>query len=852
MAVASGGGETRILPIRQQISATDETDKTLLPSFLYFLPDSSRTVVGEYAREQLRFQPGRVVQSAKSWLAHKSVSASNEFLPFGSDEVSTFLSPIQVSAAYLSAVRENIERELGVEALHSATVVITVPASFDELACEHTREAAKLAGFSEEIRLLEEPQAAFYRYLDIGEFSKNIEKILVCDIGGGTCDLSLFRLKHVPGHAAPDIERIRVSEHLLLGGDNLDLAIASILKERGESQNISLSRSQWLSLQAESRTLKERVFNGDNNDQNLTVSLGGAGSNLFTSSVSLSVNSSEIREKILKDFFPAELETPLTSGSMDLGLPFPFDMRFTAHISGFIGSDKIDAILFVGGSLHPKIFRERIIEQIARAQGSQPLELKQSEFDLAVAYGASAFGRKIRKKEVRIKSGHARSLYVRAGNSLLCVLPFGFDEGETVQVETGGAKLLLKVNSPARFELYSSLHRETDKPGDIVSLDSSTFQLVSPMNTYLSLSGRESKVPEIPVKLESGVNDLGRFQLALTNPERELKWKLEFSPQQKGHAVISGTATHPKLKEALRFIDAVFGKGSSAPKGTGARSLFRDLEKVLGESRDEWSPILLRSLWPSLEKGITRRDRSKDHETTWLMLAGFLLRPGIGVELDSERIERLWRAFNLGLSFPAERANQVQWTLMWRRVSLGLDAEKQERLFDSLRPKKAGELAKLRTDPERLRLLAALERIEPKEKLSLVRGLLEAGYKEGFDELTSWCLVRLLNRTPLSGAVDRLISGVETEAILKEILELDIRERNFKGLERVLYYGIHLSGEPIFDVSEELRINIKRRLGSLGYTSTQLAATDLVGKLGSSEYVQIAGEALPPGLRLLI
>lgn len=832
-------GRQEPVKILQPISETEHEEQVLLPSFLYKKPDGS-SIVGAFARYQLGYQPGRVVQSAKSWLAHQAVSAGSAFLPFGSEDLEPgeLTSPIAASSEYLRVIRLAIENQTKQPLREIPQIVITVPASFDELACTHTLHAAKLAGFPEQIRLLEEPQAALYRIPP--EELKGFQHLLVCDIGGGTADFSLFKLISSPGRREPSIERVRIGEHLLLGGDNIDLEICSFLQARFQQEGVSLNRTQLLTLQAQSRELKERVFAGGN-EELIPVSVVGAGSSLFSQAASVRVTTEAIRSFVLARFFPQLSGDSAQAGRMQFGLPYPLDTRFTAHLSSFLSGTTVDAVLFVGGTMTPAVFRNSLLSQIETLQGSRPQQVTQGDYDLSVSVGAAIFGAKAIRQEERIRSGQVRSFYLKLPDGgLLCVLPFGVDEGESLSVMPVGGQLMLRVNSPVTFELYSSLTRLADQPGERYDLEPSQFQSVGPLNALLSLSGRESRVNEIPVNLLCGVNDLGRLELSLVNLERDLRWRLEFGLKEGERVVTRGGGRETEgLKKAKALITQVFGKGKLISTPKDAKSLLRKMEEALGEKREEWSALTLRSLWSALEPGMTRRERSREHESTWLMMAGYLLRPGVGVELDGERVSRLWRVFSLGLNFSKEKICQLQWALMWRRVSLGLSAEQQHLIFDSISSRE--KFTNLLAQPEIIRLLASLERVSIDKKIWLVNQLISA--RKGEDPLIDWCLSRVLTRYPLSGSVETQVPAKEIERIVQTLTD----SFSDNGLEQVLVSCCRITPTTAHCVSDEIRNNVKSR-----FSTPRLAElVDSTAQISTLELNKMLGESLPLGIRLL-
>lgn len=340
-----GRAEMLLLPQLHAIDAV--VDSPLLPSFFYYcsdaemeqaqvdpisgLPDDEAPgyVVGVMARERMSTLPGRVIHSAKSWLAHAGIDRETQMLPFGSDEIPADLrlSPLEASAAYLQYLKEAwdhaVAREHADKAFARQRIVVTVPASFDEAAQALTRKAAELASYPPGLRLLEEPQAAFYAWLDgagldaaqapgarllecVPALAQEPQTVLVCDVGGGTSDFSLFRIAPLrSGRERPAIERIAASEHLLLGGDNIDLALAHLLERQLRPGNEErLSRRQWMHLLPQARLLKERVLEHEGDpDQVFHVSLPGDGADLFRSVLDTTVSRKLVQQTVLEDSF---------------------------------------------------------------------------------------------------------------------------------------------------------------------------------------------------------------------------------------------------------------------------------------------------------------------------------------------------------------------------------------------------------------------------------------------------------------------------------------------------------------------------------------------------------------------
>ncbi len=865
-------GEVISVAIPQRVAEGSTQALFTLPSYIYIPPlKGELPSCGVYAREKQGEQLGRVISSAKSWLAEPSVDPQRKFLPWSSEVVEgvDLMSPVEASAFYLKTIKATIEEKFG--SISSHQIVITVPASFDERACELTLAAAAAAGYPDNTLLLEEPQAAFYRYISTAEVPRTVTNLLVCDVGGGTTDLSLFRVDWIPGKIAPELERVRVGNHLLLGGDNLDLEVARLIRSEFEARGKSLSRSQWQRLLSQSQKLKEQALSSGALGE-VTISLPDSGRSLFRSTLSHKIQLPAIREHLLAQFFPiGPLPQLQQSEEQQAGaLHYAADVRFTGQVEKFLKNSfsestlTVDAVLFVGGSLIPAVLRERILQQIKFVQGTAPLELSQPELELAVSLGAAEFVRRRKTSEGRIRSGQARSLYLKLKEQqykeqqyneqrreLLCLLPLGIETDESILVSPPSGAISARVNSPVQFELYGSTTRSKDRPGDIVEGDNGDIQRIALLRTMLNLSGAESRLAELPVEVSAQVNELGRLELCLYNRERQRKWNLRFDLNATGSTApqseVAGATPKELLKLASPLIDQVFGTRGESPNSKAAKGLLRALEEVLKLPRKDWDLLLLRGLWGLLERGMTKKNRSKDHELTWLSLAGFTLRPGMGVELDNERIERLWKVFNLGLSFPKEKAHQVQWWTMWRRVALGLNAERQQALFKLALPKpnNSGEIKALCADPERLRLVSSLESLDAAVRTRLFEVIWD-NYRATPTEVSAWALARLGARNLLSGNIDTVIQPLVVEKFIEQALELDWREH--KALISSVIRCSERSKDRALEIPSVLREQVLKKLNA-NRIEEQLFASVIEYLPQSAHSMRVAfGEELPPGM----
>lgn len=889
--------KTEILSISQIDSAGSVREASHLPSALYVptaaeledpaleLPSIGRPldigICGAFARSQAMLRPGRVVTSAKSWLCHSGVDRTEKMLPWGSDELSLEqkVSPVTASASVLAHLRA--AWDAGPGAFHEdyrfdkQEIIITVPASFDEAAQQLTLEAAKLAGYPEGVRLLEEPQAAFYCFLEGHEEGRSLSRlmprpsglILICDVGGGTTDLSLFSLS-IGKRSAPSIERISVSDHLLLGGDNIDLAIAHLLESRLVQPEDRLTGRQWGHLVFQARSLKERVLSGEPLPaEALSVSIPGSGSSLFAGTLSASIAKAELEALVLDGFLPAcdadERPKRSRAGFKEWGLPYAEDSAITRHVAAFLAGRKIDAVLFNGGSLKPGFLRERLRSLVERWQTGIPvIELENPDLDLAVARGAAHYGMALRGHGTKIRAGYPRSIYLelqqRRGEEepkLVCVLAQGAEPGSSFELRD---RFVLLVDQPVRFQPFFSIYRPADKPGDVIDYDPNVLHPLPSMQTAISFSetsARKKGGNEIPVKLETDLNELGLLKVycVSVDPERagrhELRFNLRKEDDEQPSSPIDLGVTADRLKKAERKLDDVFGKAAKpSDDAAGPGNLVRDLESLLGLDRDQWSLPLLRSLWPKVSQGVTRRGRSLAHETAWLSLAGYVLRPGYGAELDPWRITELWRCFELGLSFPKENRSLVQWYIMWRRVAGGLDSAKQAKIWNKLAPQLRSKSAL----PEAFRLAGSLERLPIERKLELADLCLSKARKgkASLEEHMIWSLGRLGSRVSLYGGAHAVLPPKIVSGWLEILLGLDWRKADYPAVSAMLAQIARVSGDREMDLSYKQRLDIASRMKSMGASSHQLHVVREHVPMEEADKAKLFGEALPSGLRL--
>jgi hypothetical protein len=508
--------------VLQRVSETQVAERRTLPSFIYLpgeheLPAEAlalpwiaeqSALVGEFARRQGARVPPRLIASAKSWLCHPRVDRTAPILPWDAPGGVERISPLEASARYLAHLRESWDFTHAKDArLVDQEIILTVPASFNEVARELTVQAATLAGFVH-LTLLEEPQAAFYSWLarhehDWLEQLGGTRSILVCDIGGGTTDFTLIKVE-AGADRQPAFRRVAVGEHLMLGGDNMDLALAHVVES---ALGARFDSNSWGILTHECRGAKERLLAADAPAE-WTVSIPGRGSRLLGGMTSAPLLREEVQQIILEGFFPLtpyheKPEQSRRAGLSEWGLPYAADPAVSRHLSAFLSYQCAledpqllpDAVLFNGAALEPAILRNRILDLIESWSGTRPRELENRDLDLAVAHGAAHYAQLRDSGGQRITGGLARSYYVGVAAAdgpaqAACLIPRGLEEGQTVEIREPTFQVV--VDRPVAFPLYASTVRPQDQAGTLVAL-SGDFDALPPLATVLNRRGRRGK-----------------------------------------------------------------------------------------------------------------------------------------------------------------------------------------------------------------------------------------------------------------------------------------------------------------------------------------------------------------------
>ena len=564
--------EIRIFDIPQIVANGVVENRRILPSFIFqpaaheisdgriALPwdKENKCIVGEYARQRGAEVPQRLISSSKSWLSNGNIDRNQPVLPWDGPEDIPKLSPVTASALILQHIRDawNHRMSSGDERLSidHQEILLTVPASFDAVARELTIKAAQQAGLKH-VTLLEEPQAAFYSWIASSndQWRKSVKKgdlALVCDVGGGTTDFSLIRVSEQDGDLA--LERIAVGDHLLVGGDNMDLTLAYVVAKKLSAAGTRLDAWQMQGLVHSCRNAKESLLS-DPNLQEYPITLLGRGSRLIGGTITASLNREEIEQTILEGFFPAceaaamPVKAPKV-GLQEAGLPYESDPGISRHLAKFLAQQKKDAaepvllptaVLFNGGVMKSGPVRQKILSILGTwggaANGNPVREIESDDFDLSVARGAAYYGLARKGRGVRIRGGLARSYYIGIAASMpavpgipapvkaLCVAPFGMEEG--MDINLTGKEFSLVVGEPVRFDFLGASVRRQDAAGEIVEDWREEIEEIAAIET--TLDGDYGKVVRVTIEIKA--TEIGTLELWCVSVEDGRKWKLEFN-----------------------------------------------------------------------------------------------------------------------------------------------------------------------------------------------------------------------------------------------------------------------------------------------------------------------------------
>ncbi|GAB4266914.1 MAG: Hsp70 family protein [Candidatus Rifleibacteriota bacterium] len=874
----------KTLPIPQLVGDGQIEDLPTLPSVIY-LPEEGREIsrpvwmqgnsriVGSYARD-LGFEvPGRYVHSSKSWLCHPRVHRRDPILPWQSEAVEDKISPVEAATEFLLYMIKVWDLIMAAKdeafAFHRQKIIVTVPASFDPSARNLTLEAIEQAGIKS-VSLLEEPQAVFYDYLyrnpkQMVHDLKGVDNVLVIDIGGGTTDFSLIRIEWPEGHATPEFSRLAVGPHLLIGGDNLDLALARRVEAAFRHKGLKLVAKQWLSILNQSHQIKEQVLSGELKDK-ASFAVSGAGSRVLAGAARIELAYDEIKKLLVDGFFPlveagGRPGEDNSLGLSEAGLPFTRDAAITRHLAGFLHENNLnpDAVLFNGGTMKADCLRNRLFEVLSLWKGRDPVILSNPHPTLAVSAGAAYYGLVSLGLGQKIQSGSPVSIYLGIGNSssstadryvpeqLMCILPKGSEVEKEYVVE--GKTFGIDLSRDSAFYLFYTPHPpKAEELGRTIRFNSKRY-LPLPPCIVGARTGKGEKQVEISVKLrETGYMQIfceeiaGKFSQELRFDITEGEKNKQVQTKTKHRVPITGN----QLKKLDKAMDSAF-KGEIA-----FNCLFKEIEDILGSPRSNWDTEILRQLFDIFIEKESEFTRDQSAHTVWFRLLGFFLRPGFGARGDAERVDRIWKMLDESFACTSPEF-WSDWWVMWKRIAPGLSFERQEELKNRIEPllfppKKKGKVDREIGQHERnqiWRLLGHLERISVSEKERLGWWAVRNPQSYGKDQLALHAVGRLgardLAYAPDTAMVPQSVANAWAEHLLKKAfpgnsyLDWALRELGRKTGDRLV---------QIDDIIRKRIIDVFKKKHRKKSFIDPLVKT---ARLDDKELAEFTGESLPSG-----
>lgn len=891
-------------PITQLTAAGEADTVPLLPSFCYLpgpseLPKGALSLpwdkkgsiaVGQFARDQGAQVPDRLIASAKSWLTHAGVDRTKAILPWGSNLVETPMSPVDVTAAFLTHIKEAWDHQFKRHKpanrkghlLENQQVVITIPASFDETARELTINAAAAAGYGE-IHLLEEPLAAFYAWLQGREsdWYKAIDydqNCLIVDVGGGTTDFSIVRIDD-EGY----LHRCAVGSHLLLGGDNIDMALA---RQMEEGWGTRLGAVDWTMLCRRCCEAKEFLLESRKAKTDITLLSAG-------SSVLKNLKKAELRRDdlvaLMEDGFYPKIpvdEPPIArrqAGIRTMGLPYAVDAGITRYLLEFLHqSAKVvndpeddhpcmfpDRVLFNGGSMKTGFIRRRILDAIEgwRPDRGRPKELIGEDVSQAVAVGAAYYGRVRRGHGVKVRSGMAHACYLEVadddgGKRLLAVMPRDTDENVVVKVP---GDFRVHTNQKVLFNLFTSATRLDDEAGALVTdpTEEDELHLVAPLVSVLPLDDKDKE--SVAVHIEAQLNVVGGLELSLDASDSEHHWPLKFDlraaaepapPSLEPALEAAGVGREERREividpERVELAAAVLREVFSSASDN-LKTLTRHLEDALKTPKADWPLHVLRSLADVFLELRDSRNRTPSHESRWLNLAGYCMRPGFGDAADEMRLQEIWKLWIVGPIHERDWDVVAEWHVFWRRIVSGLGVGHQitigQQLAKELFPNdeyayriRFGERAR----QEMWRCLAALE-LQP-VNMKIAAGNVMMERPEDVRGFECWVLARIGARRPFHAPVNAVVPAETAAAWLSRLMVSEEERPDRMHLFAIARIGA-LTGDRNLDLSEEILQPARDYMAEQRCPRSWVEGLHTVLEVTREDQGKVLGDALPLGL----
>ena len=783
--------------------------------------------------------------------------------------------------------------------LADQTVVLTIPASFDEVARNLTIQAAQKAGIRR-VLLIEEPQAAFYSWIDRHrhEWEQLVspgQKILVCDVGGGTSDFTLIRVQANSENQVV-FHRVAVGEHLILGGDNLDLALAYFLESRFKDEGTAeLTPRQWSVLVRVSRQVKEAMLSPTATDE-YTVNLPGTGSKLIGGGLQTKVTRQQVCEVLLEGFLPKSQfnDSPqqLQSGFREFGLPYAADSAITRYLALFLRNHaevavdntmlnddanpaRPDIVLFNGGLFESPVLQQRMTETISSwfstdNQQWTPQILECERLDLAVAHGAACYGMVSRGTGVRISAGLPRTYYLgvqtERGTAAVCMIPAGTEPG--TDLEPPNQTFELQTDTPVEFPVFYSATRLTDAIGTTVDTGKDQLTALPPIRTVIR-SKSESSGETVNIRISGRLTEIGTLDLWCATLDGSERWKLQFDVRS---AVRTDVAAHEASAadaegivdaDTLRLVEtiliSVFGpNGKDKPGGLAKR-----IAVEINTSRSDWPTSLLREIWRILIDLADGRRKSPAHEASWLNLIGFSLRPGFGYAMDDWRIDTMWDLLR-GKLVHSSADVRNQWWIMWRRIAGGLAGGQQNavatQLLGSIRQTaqqmssgkgKGGVIVLHEKDAAEIwRALGAFEQLPPsvrRELGDIILQFLGRPKMQAVREPLIWALGRIGSRVPLNGNAQSTVSRETAERWLTQLLKMQLDDAH--SLPLCIMQLARRTDDRFVDLSTAARDEAARFLKEMGGHQQLIKLILEGGEADRETRDALFGESLPLGLK---
>ncbi|WP_038179804.1 Hsp70 family protein [Vibrio rhizosphaerae] len=849
--------------------------------------DFTPVIIGEWARELGAQVEGRQVVSAKSWLSHPAVDRYDAILPWSAAQDVEKVSPLIASASYLNHIRQAWNYHHPADPLEQQDIVVTVPASFDESARKLTLEAASLAGLPH-VRLLEEPQAVCYDWYNCYQAQatarlKDVSAILICDVGGGTTDLSLIAATLVQDTL--QLDRVGVGEHLMLGGDNIDLALAHLAEQQLTQQRQKLTTARLSKLIQQTRKTKESLLT-TRSPESAKITVLGSGSKLLGGTQSITLDKTQVQQVALDGFFPHTTADTLPAqrkgAVLEFGLPYAADPAITKHIAAFLAQHPALTrtaqdtpaplgLLLNGGVFNSDLIQQRLIDILSDWTGQPVIHLDNPHPDFAVALGSVGYLKACRGSQLKIGGGAARSYFLhleqrkQQSAQAICLLAKGTEEGHEIRLSS--RRFSLTLGEPVRFNLLTTRQDSLDgespiQNGQLIDVEPEQFSPLPPYITSLERTSEQTlaanQKERAEVFLSTQLTPVGTLKLECVQVGNEQqRWQLEFEIRHQAHHTNTASSDVPGLEQAGELITGLYSGNKNSDLQANPRTLNKSLARLLGD-KDDWDIATNRQLFDRFAQGKKRRRRSEAHENNWLRFAGFTLRPGFGDPVDGWRIDQVWPLYQQGIQFQTRQSWNDWWTF-WRRVCGGLNQAQQETLLADiakyLHPgahhnSQQAKAAQDKGYESMVRLAASLEHLEPEDKNLLGNWFIKRALSQPqYAQAHWWAVGRLASRVLLYGSRHKVIPKAQLNQWLPELLQQDWKQEPMIGFAAMMMS--RKTGDREVDIADDLRESVSVKLKQSKAPESWLALLDEMSAVSESDSKRIFGETLPSGLRLI-